>query len=112
MGGGGPDLFAESLQKLHAAWDEAGRDGKPRTLALFYFALGPDAERAVEASLGDYYSFLGDYAQQIVQSAAKDEQTLKTYLAAFEQAGADEVICFPASTDPDQVELLAEAVGL
>jgi hypothetical protein len=30
------------------------------------------------------------------------------YLAAFEAAGADEVICFPASADPTQVELLAE----
>ena len=34
------------------------------------------------------------------------------YLAAFEQAGADEVICFPASRDPDQVGALAAAVGL
>ena len=31
-----------------------------------------------------------------MQSAAKDEQTLKGYLSAFEQAGADEVICAPA----------------
>ena len=46
-----------------------------------------------------------------MQSAATDEQTLKGYLSAFEQAGADEIICFPASPDPDQVELLASAVG-
>lgn len=37
---------------------------------------------------------------------------MKAYLSGFEEAGADEVICFPASTDPDQVELLAGAVGL
>ncbi len=37
---------------------------------------------------------------------------MKGYLNAFEQAGADEVICFPASSDPAQVELLAEAAGL
>ena len=61
-------------------------------------------------TLGDYYSFLGDYASQIVDSAAKDADTLKGYKAAFEEAGCDEIICFPASSDPAQVELLAEAV--
>ncbi len=112
MGGGTPEMLVESLGKLRDAWSAAGRDGKPRSMALFYFALGDDAERVVDESIGDYYSFLGDYAQQIVQSAATDDETLKGYLSAFEEAGADEVICFPASTDPDQVELLAGAVGL
>ena len=112
MGGGTPDAFSEALTNLRRAWDDAGRDGQPRAIALFYFVLGDGAEEIARQSLGDYYSFLGDYAQQIVQSAAKDRDTLKQYLSAFEQAGADEVICFPASSDPAQVELLAEAAGL
>jgi alkanesulfonate monooxygenase SsuD/methylene tetrahydromethanopterin reductase-like flavin-dependent oxidoreductase (luciferase family) len=111
MGGGTPDMFAEAVGKLRAAWGAAGRDDEPRTLALFYFALGDDAERVANESLGDYYGFLGDYAQQITASAAKDEQTVKSCLSAFERAGADEVICFPTSHDPGQVELLARAVG-
>ncbi len=110
MGGGGPDMFGPALGKLKAAWSEAGRDGEPRTSALFYFSLGPDGEDVAARNLGDYYSFLGDYAQQIVQSAAKDAATLKGYVSAFEQAGVDEIICFPASSDPAQVDLLAEAV--
>ena len=61
-------------------------------------------------SLGHYYSFLGDIAKQIVASAAKDVATLNQYLAAFEAAGADEVICFPSSADPEQVDRLAQAV--
>src|SRR5450755_2595538 len=47
---------------------------------------------------------------QIVAGAAKEAATIKEILSAFEQAGIDEVICFPASADPAQVELLAEAV--
>jgi alkanesulfonate monooxygenase SsuD/methylene tetrahydromethanopterin reductase-like flavin-dependent oxidoreductase (luciferase family) len=112
MGGGTPDMFAESLSKLRDAWSAAGRDGQPRTSALFYFSLGPDAADTAKRNIGDYYAFLGDYADQVVQSAAKDADTLKGYISAFEQAGADEVICFPASSDPAQVELLAEAAGL
>ena len=101
MGGG--------LAKLREAWQAEGREGEPKTMALLYFALGDDPEGAARDSLGDYYAFLGDYADNIVQSAAKDPDTVKSYLSAFEEAGADEVICFPANADPAQVELLAQA---
>jgi alkanesulfonate monooxygenase SsuD/methylene tetrahydromethanopterin reductase-like flavin-dependent oxidoreductase (luciferase family) len=110
MGGGSPDGLAEPLDQLRTAWREAGRDGEPRVLALFYFVLGPDADAAARASLGGYYAYLGEYADMIVEGAAKDAATLREYLAGFEQAGADEVICFPASADPVQVDLLAEAI--
>jgi alkanesulfonate monooxygenase SsuD/methylene tetrahydromethanopterin reductase-like flavin-dependent oxidoreductase (luciferase family) len=102
-------MFAEAREKLNAAWSAAGRQGKPRTVALFYFVIDENAEQVASQSLGDYYAFLGDYAQQIVAGAAKSAETVKQYLAAFEAAGADEVICFPASTDVDQVDRLAEA---
>ncbi len=111
LGGGTPDQFSAGLDKLRQAWSQAGRDGRPRTMALFYFSLGEDAAGQAERSLGDYYSFLGDYAQRVVGSAAKDADTINGYLAAFEQAGVDEVICFPASVDTAQVGLLAEAIG-
>jgi alkanesulfonate monooxygenase SsuD/methylene tetrahydromethanopterin reductase-like flavin-dependent oxidoreductase (luciferase family) len=110
LGGGTPDAFAEGREKLRAAWAAEGREGEPRTMALFYFALGDGAEQAARATLGDYYGFLGEYADQVVASAAKDEDTVKQYLSGFEAAGVDEVICFPTSADPDQVDLLAGAV--
>jgi alkanesulfonate monooxygenase SsuD/methylene tetrahydromethanopterin reductase-like flavin-dependent oxidoreductase (luciferase family) len=112
LGGGTPEALVEGSGKLREAWSQAGREGQPRTIVLFYFSLGDDAAGQAERSLGDYYSFLGDYAQRVVGSAAKDADTVNGYLAAFEQAGADEVICFPASADPAQVELLAAAIGL
>jgi alkanesulfonate monooxygenase SsuD/methylene tetrahydromethanopterin reductase-like flavin-dependent oxidoreductase (luciferase family) len=111
MGGGTPDMLADVAGKLRAAWEAEGRDGEPRTMALFYFALGDRAEEAARKSLGDYYAILGPYADQIVASAAKDEETVRRYLAGFEQAGTDEVICFPTSPDPGQVDLLARALA-
>jgi alkanesulfonate monooxygenase SsuD/methylene tetrahydromethanopterin reductase-like flavin-dependent oxidoreductase (luciferase family) len=110
LGGGTPDAFVEAREKLRAAWAAEGRDGEPRTMALFYFALGDDAGQAARASLGDYYGFLGEYTDQIVAGAAKDEASVKQYLSAFEDVGVDEVMCFPTSADPDQVDLLARAV--
>ncbi len=105
-------MFAEAVVKLNTAWETEGRDGEPRKVALFYYALGSDPEAQAKRALGDYYAFLGEYADRLVESAPKDAGTVKAYLEAFEQAGADEVICFPTSTDPEQVDLLASAAGL
>ncbi len=82
----------------------------PNYEALFYFSLGNQAEEDARHGLGHYHAFLGEYAEQIVEGAAKDKGTLQSYVSAFEAAGADEVICFPSSSDPAQVELLADAV--
>jgi alkanesulfonate monooxygenase SsuD/methylene tetrahydromethanopterin reductase-like flavin-dependent oxidoreductase (luciferase family) len=110
MGGGTPDNFRAGAVKLAEAWQAAGRDGTPRQAALAYFALGDDAEADARAYLGDYYAFLGDYADMVVQSAAKDEQTVRAYVQAFADAGCDELILFPSSPDPVQVDLLADAI--
>jgi alkanesulfonate monooxygenase SsuD/methylene tetrahydromethanopterin reductase-like flavin-dependent oxidoreductase (luciferase family) len=110
QGGGGPEAFAQGRAKAVEAWSAAGRDGEPRTMALMYFALGDRAEELAREDLLDYYGFLGDYAERLVASAAKDEAAVRDYVAAFEAAGADEVIFFPTGTDPEQVDLLAEAL--
>ena len=110
QGGGTPDALAEGGGKLEELWRAQGRDGSPYKMSLFYFGLGRGAEEQARAELSDYYAWLGEEtANQIVGAAATDPETVKGYLSAFEQAGGDEVICFPTSSDPDQVELLAEA---
>jgi alkanesulfonate monooxygenase SsuD/methylene tetrahydromethanopterin reductase-like flavin-dependent oxidoreductase (luciferase family) len=109
----GPEQFAEGAAKAKAAWSEAGRDGEPRTAALAYFSLGDRAEEDARAYLTDYYAWLGEgIAEFLVSSAAQDVETVKRYVAAYEDSGCDELILCPSSSDPDQVDLLADAVGL
>jgi alkanesulfonate monooxygenase SsuD/methylene tetrahydromethanopterin reductase-like flavin-dependent oxidoreductase (luciferase family) len=108
-----PEQFGQGVEQLRAAWEEAGRDGEPRKMALGYFSLGPDAEKNAEEELGDYYAWLGEeVAGMIVGAAAKDAETVKGYMQAFESQGCDEFVFFPTSSDPEQVRLLAEAAGL
>ena len=109
MGGGTPDMFADGRAKLQAAWSEAGREGTPRAMSLAYFSLGDQAEANADAYLKDYYAWLGEYADKIAASAATDADTVKGYVQAFEQAGCDELVIFPSSSDPEQVDLLADA---
>lgn len=112
-GGMPPEATAGMIERLTAAWAEAGRTDSPRKAALAYFSLGENAERDAAAYLTDYYAFLGEEAASgIAAGAAKDAESVKSYLAAFEQAGCDELIFFPSSGDPGQVDLLADAAGL
>jgi alkanesulfonate monooxygenase SsuD/methylene tetrahydromethanopterin reductase-like flavin-dependent oxidoreductase (luciferase family) len=111
--GTGPEQFALGAEQARAAWSEAGRDGEPRTMALAYFALGDRAAEDAYACLSDYYAWLGeDIAEFVVAGAAKDAEAVKQAVASYEAAGCDELILFPSSGDPDQVDLLADAVGL
>jgi alkanesulfonate monooxygenase SsuD/methylene tetrahydromethanopterin reductase-like flavin-dependent oxidoreductase (luciferase family) len=106
-GGGGAEGFAQGREQALAAWRDAGRDGEPRTLALCYFSLGDRAEENARDNLGHYYAIVGDYAEIIVRGAAKSPAAVREQVTAFEQAGCDELICFPASADLEQVGLLA-----
>ena len=112
-GGSPPEEYAGMAEKAKAAWAAAGREGEPRLMGLAYYSLGDNAEAEAEAYLGDYYAFLGEeVAGYIVAGAAKDAESVKQRIAAFEEAGCGELIFFPSSSDPVQVDLLADAAEL
>jgi alkanesulfonate monooxygenase SsuD/methylene tetrahydromethanopterin reductase-like flavin-dependent oxidoreductase (luciferase family) len=112
MGGGGPQAFAGGADRARQAWREAGRAGAPRLAALSYVSLGEGAEEHARAYLSDYYSFLGEFAQQIAAGALTSPQKVADTVAAFADAGCDELILFPCNPDTAQVALVAQAAGL
>jgi alkanesulfonate monooxygenase SsuD/methylene tetrahydromethanopterin reductase-like flavin-dependent oxidoreductase (luciferase family) len=105
-----PEELATGTARLRAAWEAAAREGSPRTMAQPYYALGERAKQAVERCLRDYYGHLGDYADMVVARAATDVETVRENVRAFAEAGCDELIFFPCDPDPDQVDLLADAL--
>lgn len=111
MGGGGPDDFAAGAEQARSAWREGGRQGDPRLIALCYFALGDHARETADAYLNTYYGFLGDQVVgMIAGSAIVTPEMADQYREGFAQAGADELVYFPCSTDVGQADLLADAV--
>lgn len=111
--GAPPDQFAEWREGSEQVWSESGRSEQPQNAALAYFSLGDRAEEDAKAYLTDYYAWLGeDTANFIAGSAAKDPETVQQYIAAFADAGCQELFLFPSSSDPAQVDLLADAAGL
>ncbi len=65
-----------------------------------------------EHDLKHYYALGDELASMIAGSAATDEDGVRAYAKAFEDAGCDELAFFPTSADPRQVYLLADAIGL
>ena len=110
IGGTTPDNFAQAATSVDKAWQDAGRPGKPRKVALAYFALGPAARAQADTYLLDYYGWLGDIATQITAGAAVSADMARAYAAAFTSAGCDELIFMPTASHPDQVGLLADAL--
>ena len=111
MGGGTPEMFAQGAAAVDKAWQEEGRPGRPRKLTIPYFALGPGARAQADGYLQYYYAWLGDIANMIAAGAAVSAEMVRSYAAAFEEAGCDEVIFIPTASSLDQVGLLAEAIA-
>ena len=111
MGGGPPDMFAQAAAGVDQAWQDAGRPGRPRKLTLAYFGLGPEARSQAEGYLLHYYGWLGEIANMIAGGAAVSPEMVKSYVAAFEASGCDEIIWVPTASRLDQVSLLAEAIA-
>jgi alkanesulfonate monooxygenase SsuD/methylene tetrahydromethanopterin reductase-like flavin-dependent oxidoreductase (luciferase family) len=107
-GGVPPQMVAPFIERVRAAWRDAGREGSPRIVALNYFGLG-DTEEQSRASLLDYYRILGpETAEMIASSAHRSPEAIRDVIAGFAEVGVDELVLDPTVPDPAQVDLLAE----
>jgi alkanesulfonate monooxygenase SsuD/methylene tetrahydromethanopterin reductase-like flavin-dependent oxidoreductase (luciferase family) len=111
MGGGTPEMFVQGMGAFDQAWKEAGRAGKPRLLALAYYAIGDEAVQEATATIKRYYAWLGPYADQIVAGIASSPEMVKAYVEGFRDSGCDEIVFGPGSARLDQISRLAEAVA-
>ncbi|MFG2139733.1 LLM class flavin-dependent oxidoreductase [Streptomyces sp. NPDC048650] len=98
------------FRAVEDAWDRAGRSGRPRLVAQVNAALGPRpvidrARRELRAYYGP-----GDWTDHIVDGLLTTPARIREAVAAYTAIGADEVMLYCWSPDPDQVGRLAEAV--
>ena len=110
-GGGPPRAFARAADKARAAWQDAGRSGKPELWAQGYFALGDSevAERGKEY-LRRYYAFTGPFAEKIAAGLLMSPQSIAQFLRGYAEAGCDEMVLFPAVPGLDQLQALARVL--
>jgi alkanesulfonate monooxygenase SsuD/methylene tetrahydromethanopterin reductase-like flavin-dependent oxidoreductase (luciferase family) len=103
-----PNMVAQAFRGVEHYWQEAGREGKPRLIAQIDIALethmpGQGREHALA-----YYKILPPpFDTYKANTLITTERDLQEELKALEQLGADEVICFPWSTEIEQVARVA-----
>jgi alkanesulfonate monooxygenase SsuD/methylene tetrahydromethanopterin reductase-like flavin-dependent oxidoreductase (luciferase family) len=91
------------------AWQEEGREGSPKLVAIAYFVLG-DVEGG-RNNVRDYYAASGaDFANTVAAGANASADEVKATIESFQAIGADELIFLPGSPDLGEVGKLAEAL--
>lgn len=109
-GGGTAEQARPVVERVRAAWRDAGRQGEPRLAALVYFSLGEDVAADSRAYLRHYYRFLGEYAEMIAEGAVRTDAAIRDTVTAFEEIGVTELYFDPTVAILDQVDRLADMV--
>jgi alkanesulfonate monooxygenase SsuD/methylene tetrahydromethanopterin reductase-like flavin-dependent oxidoreductase (luciferase family) len=106
-----PRYTATLFQLVERDWQAAGRPGRPRLVAQVNVALGPDdTVTRARQEIADYYGFVenaGDIADRMLTTP----QRVREAVVTFADLGADEVMLYCWTTDVDQVDRIADAIG-
>jgi alkanesulfonate monooxygenase SsuD/methylene tetrahydromethanopterin reductase-like flavin-dependent oxidoreductase (luciferase family) len=104
-----PEQVRQMFDLVEESWRAEGREGRPRLVACFYYALGPNAELGGDY-IRDYYSYFGPAADDMARSIPSSPEAIQGLIRGLGDVGADEVICWPTVAELDQVDRLAELV--
>ncbi|MGH9041994.1 MAG: LLM class flavin-dependent oxidoreductase [Acidimicrobiia bacterium] len=108
-GGGPPRAFAAAAGRAKAAWTDAGRPGHPELWGQSYFSL-TDPE-AGAAYLRHYYAFTGVFAERIAAGLLDTPKAIREHLAGYGDGGCDELVLLPATSDPAELDRLADVLA-
>ena len=95
-----------------AAWADAGRR-PPRLVMSFWYALGPNARTQLDTYLERYLGFLGTDVAKALAPTVKTTSAAELRQAAkmLSDLGTDELILVPTTSDPDEVNRVADILG-
>jgi alkanesulfonate monooxygenase SsuD/methylene tetrahydromethanopterin reductase-like flavin-dependent oxidoreductase (luciferase family) len=103
----GLEVVKAGVREARNAWTKAGRGGQPRIATGRYFSLGKNADAVADRYLHHYY---GD---EYFDAARGDTMTSARHVAGdlkrLAAAGVTDLVLYPCSAEPEQIELLAEA---
>ncbi|MEU3464070.1 LLM class flavin-dependent oxidoreductase [Streptomyces sp. NPDC006733] len=105
-----PDFTDRLFRLAEQAWRDAGRPTGPRLVAQVNVAIGPDEVVAeARANVARYYAFLGD-ASHFADSVLGTPKEIQAAVGVFTDLGADEVILYCWSPDPEQIDRIADTL--
>jgi alkanesulfonate monooxygenase SsuD/methylene tetrahydromethanopterin reductase-like flavin-dependent oxidoreductase (luciferase family) len=95
------------------AWQDAGRPRPPRLATSFWFALGPKARAQMDEYIERYLNFLGEGVPQALAPTVKatSAAALRDAARMLADLGTDELLLVPTTSDPEEVERVADILG-
>ena len=110
-GGGDPDRMAALWREIEAAWDGAGRSGRPRWVGSSYVALGPEADAQAAAYIRPNYAFDPALAERRLAGIPTTPAAVADVVARQAAMGVDEFVFRPCAADPALLDRLADAIA-
>ena len=108
-GGGPPRAFASAADRARAAWADAGRPGEPQLWGQSYFSLvDPEAGAAY---MRHYYAFTGPFAERVAAGLLDSPKAVREQVSGYAEAGCDELVLLPATSDPSELDRLADVLA-
>ena len=107
-GGGEPESMLKMWQQIEQAWQDAGRQGKPRWVGASYFALGPNASEHAKHYINANYGYNPDLAARRLRTLPASQEAVEAAIKRQADMGVDEFILRPCAEDLDQMDRLAE----
>lgn len=106
------DHTDQLFRAVERFWDAAGRTGRPRLVAQINVAIGPESvvQEATRA-ISRYYGGDPAFLQMVLKGLRTSVADVREAVTAFGDLGADEVMFYCWSTDPDQIDRLAEVAA-
>lgn len=107
----GPD-HAATFGAVEAAWQNAGRDDKPRHVTSFWYSLADDGADRLHAYATKYLGVFGpDVAKAMADiCTASSGSAVRDAIDQLDAAGCDELILVPTSADLDELDRLVELI--
>jgi alkanesulfonate monooxygenase SsuD/methylene tetrahydromethanopterin reductase-like flavin-dependent oxidoreductase (luciferase family) len=101
-----------AFERARKAWAEAGRP-VPRLVTSFWFALGTGARAQMDDYLTRYLGFLGPGVAEKLAPTVRvtSAAALRDAARMVADLGADELILVPTTSDPDEVDRVADLLG-
>jgi alkanesulfonate monooxygenase SsuD/methylene tetrahydromethanopterin reductase-like flavin-dependent oxidoreductase (luciferase family) len=107
------DEIEGQFETARAAWKREARSAPPRLVTGCWFALGSRAREQMDEYLHRYLGFMGPgVAEKLAPTVTTtSSRALKDAVGTIGGLGADELILAPTTSDPDEVDRVADLLG-
>ncbi|HZA77838.1 MAG TPA: LLM class flavin-dependent oxidoreductase [Acidimicrobiales bacterium] len=107
------DAVAALVERVRAAWRNAGRTEAPHVSASLWYALGDGAADRLRRYTYEYMRIFGDVIAAAMADActASSPASLREAVTAAADAGCDELFLVPTTADATELDRTRDALG-